>query len=92
MCEQKIFGLLVTEQKIPFIEKAEKSDHCYLCGFSFKDGEDCMIVFSDEELNTRKRIHGKCLQNHLILNPKGEEIALVNMKTNEVMTYSNLKE
>ncbi|HUT82439.1 MAG TPA: hypothetical protein VMZ29_14655 [Candidatus Bathyarchaeia archaeon] len=91
MSNQKIFGLIVTDQKAPIIEKSIAKEQCYLCGFSFSD-EDCMLIFSDETLEDKRKAHPKCIQNHLKLLPKDTKIALVNDSTNEVMIYTSVAE
>ena len=87
MSTQKIFGLIVTDQKIPFLEKPDVKDQCYLCGFNFGD-EDCVLVLTDEELNERRKAHQKCVHNHLQLLPKDTKLAIVSVETNEVLSYT----
>ncbi|MBN1327933.1 MAG: hypothetical protein JXA54_00545 [Candidatus Heimdallarchaeota archaeon] len=91
MANQKIFGLIVTDQKIPIIEKPIAKEQCYLCGFTFNN-EDCLLMFSDESLEDKRKAHTKCIQSHLRLLPKDTKIALVNESTNEVMTYTSVAE
>lgn len=88
MSTQKVFGLVVTEQKVPLLEKTESNDQCYLCGFSFSD-EDCILVLVDEKLEDKRKAHQKCLQNHLTLLPKETKVAIVNVETNEVIAYTS---
>ncbi|RLI69312.1 MAG: hypothetical protein DRP02_10880 [Candidatus Gerdarchaeota archaeon] len=92
MSSQKIFGLLVSEQKAPIIEKPEEKEQCYLCGFSFKEAEDCMIIFVNEDLTEKKHVHGKCIQNHLRLLSNDAKIALVSIETNEILSYTTVSE
>jgi hypothetical protein len=87
MAKQKIFGLIVTDQKVPLLEKADEKDQCYLCGFSFGDN-DCMFIYADEELTDKRKTHSKCIQNHLKLLPKDTKIAIVSIETNEVISYT----
>ncbi len=87
MSVQKIFGLIVTEQKVPLLEKPEEKDQCYLCGFTFGD-EDCVLVLVNEDLNERRKTHQKCLQSHIQLISKDTKIALVCVETNEVIAYT----
>ena len=87
MAQQKIFGLVVTDQKVPLLEKPEAEDQCYICGFRF-DNEDCMIILIDEKLTNRRRVHSKCISNHLQLLPKDTKIAIVNVETNEILSYT----
>lgn len=91
MAAQKIFGLIVTDQKIPYVEKAGDSDQCYICGFKLS-GEDCLFVFVDTEYTDKRKIHQKCLQNHLQLLPKDAKIAIISFETNEVIAFTPVKE
>ncbi len=91
MANQKIFGLIVTEQKAPIIEKSLPKEQCYLCGFTFSE-EDCLLIYSDETLEDKRKAHAKCIQNHLKLLPKDTKIALVNDSTNEVISYTTVAE
>ena len=90
MTSQKIFGLIVNAQQIPIVEKSEPNDQCYICGFAFSD-EDHYSIYSDKALSDRRKIHQKCIQNHLQLLPKETKIALVSVETNEVLTYTTVK-
>lgn len=87
MSTQKIFGLIVTEQKVPLLEKPKEKDQCYLCGFTFGD-EDCILVLVNEELNERRKAHQKCLQSHIQLLSKDTKLAIVSVETNEVIAYT----
>jgi hypothetical protein len=87
MSTQKVYGLIVTEQKVPLLEKTEANDQCYLCGFSFNN-EDCILILSNEELSDKRKAHQKCLSNHLTLLPKDTKIAIVSVETNEVISYT----
>ena len=87
MVTQKIFGLVVTDQKIPLLEKPEENDQCYICGFRF-DTEDCMFILVNKELDDQRKVHAKCIQNHLQLLPKDSKIALVSTENNEVIAYT----
>ncbi|NHJ41029.1 MAG: hypothetical protein FK731_13440 [Asgard group archaeon] len=91
MSIQKIYGLIVTAQKIPLVEKAEKNDQCYICGFTLGD-ENYFSIFSDENLTDRRKVHQKCIQNHLQLLPNDTKIALVSVETNEVIAYTHVNE
>ena len=91
MSNQKIFGLLVTDQKVPLIEKSDEKDQCYICGFTFEK-EDCMLIFSDKELSDKRKAHQKCIFNHLQLLPKETQVALVSVETNEVISYTTVSE
>jgi len=91
MSKQKVFGLLVTSQKAPFIEKPNEVDQCYICGFRFED-EDCMHIFTDEELSDRRKAHQKCIFNHLQLLSKETKVAIVSVETNEVISYTTVSE
>ena len=86
MSTQKIFGLLVTGQNVPLIEKPDENAQCYLCGFRYKS-EDCMVILVNKDLNDKRRVHIKCIENHLKLLPAEIKIALVNVDTNEVVSY-----
>ena len=88
---QKIFGLIVTTQKSPLIEKPEEKEQCYLCGFNFTN-ENCMTILADKKLNDRRKVHSKCIYNHLNILPKGTKIALVHTTTNEVLAYTTASE
>jgi len=92
MTTQKIFGLLVNEQKTPIIEKPDNKMQCYLCGFSFQDADECLIIFIDEDLSDKRVVHAKCIQNHLRLLSDDASIALVSDKTNEVLSYTKVSE
>ncbi|MHA1557794.1 MAG: hypothetical protein ACTSPM_12785 [Candidatus Heimdallarchaeota archaeon] len=48
MSTQKVFGLIVTNQKIPLLEKPDEKDQCYLCGFTFGE-EDCVLIITNED-------------------------------------------
>lgn len=87
MSIQKVFGLIVTEQKVPLLEKPEEKDQCYLCGFTFGD-EDCVLVLINEDLSERRKTHQKCLQSHLQLLAKDSKLAIVSVETNEVIAYT----
>ena len=87
MSTQKIFGLIVTEQKVPLLEKPEEKDKCYLCGFNFGE-EDCVLVLVNEELNERRKAHQKCVHNHLQLLSKDTKLAIVSVESNEVISYT----
>lgn len=87
MTQQKIFGLVVTDQKVPLLEKPEPDEQCYICGFRFND-EDCMTILIDDKLANRRRVHSKCISNHLQLLPKDTKIAVVNVETNEILSYT----
>ncbi len=87
MSMQKVFGLVVTEQKVPLLEKTETNDQCYLCGFSF-NAEDCILILTDEKLEDKRKAHQKCLQNHLTLLPKDTKVAIISVETNEVISYT----
>ncbi|MFW9924162.1 MAG: hypothetical protein ACFFDW_12835 [Candidatus Thorarchaeota archaeon] len=87
MTQQKIYGLIVTDQKIPLVEKPDEAEQCFLCGFSFKK-DDCMYIYTNNELNDRRKVHSKCIQNHLQLLPKETKIALVSVETNEILAYT----
>jgi len=89
MANQKIFGLAVTAQKVPMVEKPEEHDQCYLCGFTFSE-EDCMIIYSDEKLEDKRKAHSKCIHNHLKLLPKDAKVAIVSIETNEVLSYTTV--
>ena len=91
MLVQKIYGLIVTAQKIPLVEKAETNDQCYLCGFAFGD-ENYFLIYSDEKLSDRRKVHQKCIQNHLQLLPSNTKIALISVETNEVIAYTQVNE
>jgi hypothetical protein len=91
MTTQRIFGLLVTSQNIPLIEKSSAEDQCYICGFSFKD-EDHLSIYSNKELSDRRKVHQKCIQNHLQLLPSKTKIALISVETNEIITYTSVSE
>ena len=91
MTHQKIFGLVVTTQKAPLIDKPEEKDQCYLCGFNFGN-ENCMFILTDKKLNDRRKVHSKCIYNHLNLLPKGTKIALVHTTTNEILAYTSASE
>jgi hypothetical protein len=91
MPPQKIYGLIVTEQKVPLVEKADKNDQCYICGFAFSD-ENYMSIYSNEELSDRRKVHQKCIHNHLQLLPNDTKIALVSVETNEVIAYTQVSE
>jgi len=91
MSNQKVFGLLVTDQKVPLIEKPEDKDQCYLCGFTFEN-EDCMHIFCDKELSEKRKAHQKCIFNHLQLLPKETQVAIVSVETNEVISYTTVSE
>ena len=87
MSTQKVFGLIVTEQKIPLLEKPDEKDQCYLCGFTFGE-EDCVLIITNEDLSERRKSHQKCLQNHLQLLSKDTKLAIVSVETNEVIAYT----
>ena len=87
MSTQKIFGLIVTEQKIPLLEKPKEKDQCYLCGFNFGE-DDCVLVLVNKELNERRKAHQKCVHNHLQLLSKETKLAIVSVETNEVISYT----
>ena len=87
MSTQKIFGLIVTDQKVPLLEKPEEKDQCYICGFTFGE-EDSMLVFVDSELTDKRKVHSKCINNHLKLLPKDAKVAVVSVETNEVISYT----
>lgn len=91
MTSQKIFGLLVTGQKNPIVEKTDATTQCYICGFRFEN-EDSMVILSNKDFNDRRRVHAKCIQNHLKLLPDDTKIALVNNDTNEVLSYTTVSE
>ena len=91
MSKQKIFGLLVTDQKVPLIEKPNDADQCYICGFRFEN-EDCMHIFTDENLSDKRKAHQKCIFNHLQLLPKETKVAIVSVETNEVISYTSVSE
>ena len=88
MSIQKVFGLVVTDQKVPLLEKTETNDQCYLCGFSF-DNEDCILILADDKLTDKRKAHQKCLHNHLTLLPKDTKIAIISVETNEVIAYTS---
>ncbi|NHJ03724.1 MAG: hypothetical protein EAX90_02795 [Candidatus Heimdallarchaeota archaeon] len=87
MTQQKIFGLVVTDQKVPLLEKPDTTDQCYLCGFRFNE-EDCMIISIDKEFTDRRKVHSKCISNHLQLLPKETKIAIISVETNEILSYA----
>ncbi|MBD3192364.1 MAG: hypothetical protein GF308_17125 [Candidatus Heimdallarchaeota archaeon] len=89
MSSQKIFGLLVDDQKSPIIEKPGEAEQCYICGFSFDSTDECVFIFTDKELSERKKIHKKCLQSHLVLMPQDTKIALISEDTNEILSYTS---
>ncbi|MEA2070994.1 MAG: hypothetical protein U9O98_06850 [Asgard group archaeon] len=86
MTKQKVFGLLVNEQKVPYLQKPKEKEHCYLCGFSLKEEEDCIVIFADKEYSDKRKVHGKCLQNHLRSLDEDVTIGLINAKTDELIT------
>lgn len=88
MAQQKIFGLVVTDQKIPLLEKPDTADQCYLCGFRFNE-ENCMIILVDKEFIERRKVHSKCIGNHLQLLPKDTKIAIISVETNEILSYTS---
>jgi hypothetical protein len=90
MTIQKIHGLIVNTQQVPLVEKSSKEDQCYICGFTFGD-EDYYSIYSDKDLTDRRKVHQKCIQNHLQLLPNDAKIALVSVETNEVLTYTTAK-
>lgn len=87
MSKQKVFGLLVTDQKVPLMDKPDEKDQCYICGFTFEN-EDCMHILSDEKLQDKRKAHQKCISNHLQLLPKETKVAFVSFETNEVLSYT----
>lgn len=90
MTKQKIFGLIVSNETTPYIEKVGKNVQCYICGFTFKD-EDGLTVFVDEELKIKKKVHSKCLHSHILQLPEVKKIAMVDKESEEILCYSNPK-
>lgn len=87
MSKQKIYGLIVTSQNIPSIEKSDDKEQCYICGFTFSN-EDCMVVYADSELTDKRKVHQKCIQNHIQILPKGTQIAIISEESNEILSYT----
>ena len=91
MSKQKIFGLIVTNQNVPLLEKSDDKEQCYICGFTFNN-EDCMVVLTDTDLTDKRKAHQKCIHNHLQLLPKDTQIAVVSEESNEIISYTTVSQ
>ncbi len=91
MSKQKIHGLIVTNQKVPLLEKSVDKEQCYICGFTFEK-EDCMVVYIDADLTDKRKVHQKCIHNHLQLLPKDTQIAVVSEESNEILSYTTVSQ